>query len=420
MSKRSLLTRRSIVAGAAALAAGAPAFIPRLGEAADTIKLGDIEELTGVFASQGRSAMRGTQMAVDAWNQRGGVMGRRIELIVEDDNNQPGAAVEKARRLIEQDKVAALVGTTNSGCTLAVSNTASQTGILFVNSGGHADQITGTDCHWNTFQVCHNAWMLTHGSGQFFAKQFGKRWYLITPDYAFGHSLLDGYQDVIKRLGGQVVGNDLVPIGTSEFSPYLVKVLAAKPSCLILNGVSGDDYINCMKQARGFGILDKIPIGGPYAQLETLWALPEEMRVGYYGCEWSYSSDLVLGRGRTAAHTFAADYRTRYGSPATEHSCWGYVAADRVLWAMQETKGTDAAKLARALERSDFHALWVGMTRYREVDHQLMWPIWYGKLRPAGTPQDKDDVFEVMGSIAADDVIRPRAQAATICHLNYP
>ena len=412
--------RASFVAGAAALATGIPAFIPRLGEAADAIKLGDIEELTGVFASQGRSAMRGTQMAVDAWNAKGGVMGRRIELIVEDDNNQPGAAVEKARKLIEQDKCAALVGTTNSGCTLAVSNTASQMGLLFVNSGGHADQITGTNCHWNTFQVCHSAWMLTHGSGLFFAKDFGKRWYFITPDYAFGHSLLDGYKDVVKRVGGEIAGEDLVPIGTSDFSPYLVKVLAQKPSCLILNGISGDDYINCMKQARGFGILEKIPIGGPYAQLETLWALPEDMRVGYYGCEWSYSSDMVLGRGRTSAHQFTADYRKRFGSPPTEHSAWGYVAADRVLSAMQDTKSTEAVKLAKALEGSSFHGLWVGTTHYRDVDHQLMWPMWYGKIRPTGTSHDKEDVFEVMGSVPADDVARPRAQAATICRLNYP
>ncbi|TAM74590.1 ABC transporter substrate-binding protein [bacterium] len=131
---RGVLVKR-LGTGVAALAVGLPAFIPRRGSAADTVKIGQIEELTGTLAAQAQSEVQGAQLAMESWNARGGVMSRRIEVVVEDNLNNPGVSVEKARKLINIDKCTALIGTTNSGATLSTSAAASTMNVMFIGNG---------------------------------------------------------------------------------------------------------------------------------------------------------------------------------------------------------------------------------------------------------------------------------------------
>src|SRR5579884_2550538 len=179
-------SRRKFVKTGAAIAGGivfgAPAFIPRRTEAEETLNIGVDEELTGVYAYPAKNEIRGMQMAVDDWNKKGGVLGRQIKLVIEDNANNPGTAVEKARKLFEVDKVPVLIGTLNSANSQAVSNVAYQAGKPFIVSGGHTDTVTGAQCHWTSFRTCHSTWAETHATGLSIAKKFGKKWYFITPD----------------------------------------------------------------------------------------------------------------------------------------------------------------------------------------------------------------------------------------------
>ncbi|TAM59153.1 ABC transporter substrate-binding protein [bacterium] len=405
--------------GAAAITAGFPAFIPKIGEAADVLKIGQIEELTGVYAAVAQNEKRGAAMAVEWWNQKGGVLGRKVEVVLEDNQNNPGVSVEKARKLVNQDKVAALMGTLNSAAALATSNAANSMGVFFIDSGGHTDLITGKNCHWNTFQTCHTTWQLTHATGFSIAKLFGKKWYLITPDYAFGHSLAEGYADVSKRVGGTIVANDLTPLGTSDFSPYLTKVAAAKPDCLLVL-VAGEDWVNLMKQAGSYGILKSFPVAGPYAELEAIWAVPPSVRVGYYGTEWYYKGDSVLGKNNAMAERFVSEYKKLYNEPPTPRSCFGYTAMDRLIWSIAETKSTDPVKMARALAGSHFSGLWEGGGEYRKVDHALQWPVWFGKLNANGTPGDPHDVFHIIDRQEAKGTALSETDATKVCDLKWP
>ncbi|HVA37955.1 MAG TPA: ABC transporter substrate-binding protein [Candidatus Dormibacteraeota bacterium] len=405
--------------GAAALSAGIPAFIPSRGEAAEALKIGLIEEITGIYAAFARSEIRGANLAVAAWNTRGGVMGRPVQMLVEDNQNNPGVGVEKARKLVNQDKVAALAGTINSSAALAISAAAATMNVPFVDSGSHADQISGVDCHWNTFQTCHATWMQTHATGYSIAKKFGKKWYLITPDYAFGHAIAAGYQDVLKSVGGEIVGNDLTPLGTTDFSPYLTKIEAAKPDCIIAI-VNGSDLVNMLKQASSFGLLKKFPVAGPQIDLETAWALPEDARVGFWGVEWYYQGDLVHGKSNAVANAFVSAYTKEHHEPPTAHSAFAYVAVDRLLWAINEAKTTDAVKVSKTLAGAPFHSLWDGASEYRTVDHQLMWPMWFGELRKVGPGGSKVDLLEIVDRQPADKIAQSAAVQAKICKLDYP
>src|SRR5260370_34445210 len=185
-------------------------------------------------------------------------MGSKVELVKEDEQNDPGVAAQKARKLVNQDKVVALCGTVSSGVSLSVAGVSNSLGTLFMDSGGHSDDVTGKSCHWNVFRTCHSTWVETHATGYSLAKRFGKRWFLITPDYAYGHALETVFNDVLARIGGEIVGNELTPRGTTHFISYLTKIDAAKPT-LALGLWQGDDYTNSLKQINQFRLLQTYP-----------------------------------------------------------------------------------------------------------------------------------------------------------------
>jgi branched-chain amino acid transport system substrate-binding protein len=408
---------------ATAAAAGAitsfPVFIPKRSAAADMLTIGVTEELTGVYAYPAKNEVRGIQMAVDARNAKGGALGRQIRIVIEDNANNPGTAVEKARKLIQVDQVDALIGTVNSAVSQATSNVCFEAKKPFIDTGGHSDSVTGSGCHWTTFRTCHSTWMETHATGFSLEKKFGKKWYYITPDYAFGHALEAGFNDMQSKLGIQIVGNDLTPLGTTDYSAYLTKVLAAKPDVLIAM-VQGDDLINCLKQANSFGLLKRIPVAGPQGELEVFWSLPKEAQVGYWGFEWYYKSDLVLGKSNSAARAFVRDYMAKYNEPPTARSAFGYITASRMMDAFDQAKGTDPVKICRALEDKHFDALCEGSAYYRSVDHQLIWPMWFGDVRAGGTASDPKDIFNVIDAQPGDQIEKSAEQQSKICSLGWP
>jgi branched-chain amino acid transport system substrate-binding protein len=415
--KKFLYTTAAITS--AGLVTGFPAILPSRADAAEELNIGMDEEFTGVYATYAQSEARGAMMAVDAWNKRGGAMGRKVNFIKADNNNNPGTAVEKARELIQVRKCEAIIGSVNSAVSLATSGAANALNTIYVDTGGHADDVTGKDCKYSTFRTCHSTWMETHATGYSLAKKFGKKWYMIIPDYAFGHALQAGYHDVAKKIGVEFVGEDLTPLGTTDFSPYLTKVLNAKPDLLLVL-VQGDDFVNCLKQCSQYGIVGKVPIGGPQVELEAVYALPKEARVGYWGVEWYYNSPSCIGTGNTLAENFIKEYRHKYNMPPSARSAFGYISMDRLLTAINEVKTTNAVKVAKAMQGVKFHSIWEGEGYYRDVDHQLMWPMWLAGIRPNGSPHDPYDLFDIVDRQAADKIEQTVAEKAAVCKMNWP
>jgi branched-chain amino acid transport system substrate-binding protein len=417
LSRETFVKRTAL--SAAGVAFGVPAFLPNRGEAANELRIGVIEPRTGVFAGYGHGETMGIALAIDHWNAHGGVMSRKVVTFSEDDDNDPGVGVEKARKLVQQDQCVALIGTSNSAIALSVSATAKTLGVPFICSGSHADDVTDRKCSYNTFRVCHSTWMETHATGLDLAERFGKKWYLIAPDYAYGHAMLAGYQDVAKKIGGTIVGSDLVPLTTTDFSSYISNVETVKPDLFVVL-VQGDQFTYCIKQAGALGLTKKLPLGGPQADYEAIAALPPEDRIGYWGVEWYYNSPSCIGKPGNSGHWFVSNFRKRYGIPPTARSAFGYIAMDTILWAITEAQSTDTVKVARTLEEKRFQSIFDGLAYYRKVDHQLMWPMWIGEVRKNGTAHDPYDLFNIIGRQSASVIEKPASEKAETCHIEYP
>jgi len=410
------IDRRVILKSAAAvgvLQVASPFVISARGET--PIRIGMVDPLTGVYAAVAQNEVAGAKLAVEEINAKGGVLGRPIELLVEDSANDVGTGVQKTRKLIERDQASFIIGDVNSGIAQAMAQVTAEKKVLHIVSGGHTDGITGKDCKWNVYRVCNTTRMEANSVSELLVNKYGKKWHFITPDYAFGHTLQQACADNLKKLGGTVTGNELAPLGTNDFSAYLIKARAANPDVLILLP-QGSDMVNCLKQIVQFGIDKQIHIAGTQQELESLEALPPEARIGIWMFEWYWKQE---NNARLAQ--FVADVRKRTGGKVPTARTWfGYTSVYSFALVANREKTLDALKLAQALgdfELPDEVKLQPNKVYYRKGDHQLMTSAFVGQAVSKGEG-DPEDLFRV-DSIVAGDNTAP-AVSETGCTLQWP
>jgi len=410
------LSRRTVLKAAAA--AGLVQFTAPFvitARAADAIKVGMIDPFTGVYAAVAQNELIGAKFAAEQVNAKGGVLGRQIELLVEDSANDVGTGVEKARKLIERDGIQFLIGDVNSAIALAIAQVSNEKKVLHIVSGGHTDGITGKDCHWNVYRVCNTTKMEANSVAELLFNKYGKKWHFITPDYAFGHTLQEAAAADLKKYGGTVTGNELTPLGTTDFSAYLIKARAANPDVLLVLP-QGNDMVNCLKQIAQFGIEKQIHVAGLQQELESLEAMPPEARVGIWMFEWYWKQPDVPG-----VDQFVADIRKRSGGKVPTARTWfGYTSLMSFALVANREKTLDGVKLAKALGDFELPAdvkLQPNKCYYRKGDHQLMTSAFVGQALKQGK-SDPEDLFQVDAIVAGDKTSPPESE--TGCTLQWP
>lgn len=410
------LRRRSVLKAGLVLGAAqvtSPFIIAARGE--EPIKIGMVDPLTGVYAAPAQNEVTGAKLAASQVNEKGGILGRKIELLVEDSANDVGTGVQKARKLIERDQVTFMIGDVNSGIALAIAQVTNEKKVLHIVSGGHTDGITGKDCHWNVFRVCNTTKMEANAVADLLFHKYGKKWHFITPDYAFGHTLQQAAMADLTQFGGTMTGNELTPLGTTDYSAYLIKARVAKPD-VILVLPQGNDMINCMKQIVQFGINKEIHVAGLQQELESLEAMPPEARVGIWMFEWYWKQPGVPG-----VEKFVADVRKVNGGKVPTARHWfGYTSMMTFALVANREKTLDGVKLAKALGDFELPAevkLQPNKCYYRKGDHQLMTSSFVGEAQPGGKG-DPEDLFRVDTVVPGDKTSPPESE--TGCKLTWP
>ncbi len=408
--------RRTVIKGA--VAAGVVQFASpfiHTARAADIVKIGLNDPLTGTYAELGKNEQIGCELAVEQINAKGGILGRKVELLVEDSTSaDTGTAVQKGRKLIERDNVDFLLGNVNSAMAIALGQVSNELKRLHIVTGGHTDSVTGSDCHWNVFRVCNTTRMETNSVAKTLFTKYGKRWYFITPDYAFGHTLQQGFEASLKAFGGTEVGADLSPLGATDYSSYLIKAQAANPDVIIFLH-AGQDMINALKQAVQFGLDKRFHIAGAQQELEVLNALSPNARIGTWVFEWYWKQPNV-----PHVAEFVAEIKKRTGGKVPTARHWfGYASTWTCALIANQEKSLDAVKLAKALEGFKLPpevALMPNEPFYRAGDHQLMPSLYVGHAVESGS--EPEDLFHVDEVVKGTDVALPVSE--TGCHMVAP
>lgn len=408
--------RRLIQAGAVLGAAQLASPFVRVARADDVVKIGVDNPLTGTYAALGKNEGIGMAMAADEINAKGGILGRKVELAIEDSTSgDAGVAVQKARKLIDRDQVSFILGNINSALAQAIANVANEKGVFHVVPGGHTDSVTGKNCHWNVFRVCNTTQTEANAVAPALIEKAGKKWFYLTPDYAFGHTLQSGLESAAAKLGGVKVGQALTPLGTTDFSSYLIQAQSASPDVIIFLQ-QGDDGVNVLKQAVQFGLEKKFHLAGAQCELEVLLGLPPEARVGTWVFEWYWKQANVPGLDK-----FVADVRKRTGGHVPTARTWfGYASVWTCALAAEQAKSLDAVKMAKAMQGYKLPpeiALMPDGAFFRAGQNQLIPDLYVGHAQANGK-DDPEDLFVVDQVVKGADV-SPTLEE-TMCKQDWP
>ena len=407
---RRKLLQAGLVLGASQVAGP---FVLRA-RAADVVKIGVDNPLTGTYAGPGKNELVGFQLAVEQINAKGGILGRQVELIVEDSTSgDAGTAVQKARKLIDNDKVDFLLGNVNSALSLAIAEVSSEKKVLHIVPGGHTDAVTGSSCHWNVFRVCNTTQMEAAAVASVLIKDYGKKFYYITLDYAFGHTLEAAMVKAATKLGGSRAGGALTPLGTVDFSSYLINAQAAKPDVIIFL-LAGDDMVNGLKQAVQFGLDKKVHLAGAQQELEPLEGLPPEARIGAWVMEWYWKQP-----GVPHVDEFVDLVRKRTGRVPTARTWFGYVSVWTCAHAAAGAKSLDAVAMAKALQGFELPpeiALSPNKAFYRAGQNQLLASLYVGNAQASG--EEPDDLFKVTKVVNGAEIAESIEESG--CKMTWP
>jgi len=216
------------------------------------VVIGDIDDMSGPYADViGPNGVVALKMAIEDFG--GSVLGQPIEILTFDHQNKPDIAAQKLREWADTDGMTMLLGGSNSGVSLAMSAAAKEKKIPFIAIGAAAASLTGKDCSPFTIHYGYDTTALANGTAKTIVEEGGKSWFFLTADYAFGKQLEAAATEVVKAGGGSVVGDVRVPLGTSDFSSYLLQAQGSGAQVLALAN-AGADTSNSMKAAAEFGL----------------------------------------------------------------------------------------------------------------------------------------------------------------------
>jgi branched-chain amino acid transport system substrate-binding protein len=386
--------RRALLKGAAGAAALAGIGMPAISRAqSDVIRIGHLTPITGFLGPLGEYAQMGVKLAAEEINASGGVLGRKVELVLEDSvNPQTGSA--KAERLIERDKVAMIIGEISSATALAIGQVANRTKTVFINTGANSDALRGASCNPYMFHIEAANSMMVRAVGEYLKNEkmiAGKKWYSLTADYAFGHDLFKVAKQFVGENGGQFVGEELVPTDATDFSPYLLKIRQARPD-VVASNLAGNQITNFIKQYAEYGL--QFPITGFGFDTAVAWGAGKGNFSGIWPLIWHHLVDSPSSRKYVEA------FSKKYGK-LPENQSWGdYNSLKLVAQSFNEMKSADPQKLAEHLRKGAKFDILKGREGYfRAYDNQMVQEMYAVRAKDPAKMKDQFDIYDPLGTV---------------------
>jgi branched-chain amino acid transport system substrate-binding protein len=413
-----MLLRKLAACTAASMLLAASTF------AADTIKIGFIDPLSGTFANVGEQGQRTLQMLIEDINSHGGVLGQQLELVALDSKANPQEALIALQQLTDahvqfffQGNSSAVAG----ALTDAVSKQNERNPdnrILYFNYGAVDPALTNDRCSFWHFRFDADANMKMQALTNFMATQRKiKKVYLINQDYAFGQATAKAAREMLpkKRPDIQLVGDDLHPLGkVKDFAPYVAKIKASGADTVV-TGNWGADLALLIKAGKEAGL--NVDYYTYYAGLAGGVGAIGESGEGRVNQVTHWFNNV----GDTKSDAMVKEFRKRYPD-SKDDFYWLDLknAMDMLVKAMNDTKSTDPIKVAKALEGMKY-AAFTGEVTMRADNHQLLQPMYVSTLGKAGTSGIKYDVERTGMGFRSDGRVEARdTMMSTTCKMQRP
>jgi branched-chain amino acid transport system substrate-binding protein len=395
MTRTSVLTRRAVLAAASA-ALAAPA-VWRHAFAAEPIKVGMPTALTGPLGEVGQQQKRGAEFFAKVQNAQGGIIGRPIEFLIEDTAGDPATCVRKAQAMVERDKVRLLTGVTLSSEALAVVPKLAGWNAIFMSSDNGDGRLTATSFVPNFFRANTSAPMDTRTVALWLRDSPLKKFYAIGMDYAWGHNSVESFTNLVKQAKREFLGAVFSPIGTKDFSSYLLKIREAGPDAVFIV-MQGDDYVAFLNQAHEYRLSQKAQL------LTSIVDLSSTRAVGAAAAGLAGSSRYCFAYDNPANKEFVAMWQKAHGNALPDTFEGEQWQACQILAAGITKAGSiEPEKLRPAMETVAIDSI-KGHVAMRACDHQA---VQQGFMVKVADKPNAESPIEVVKVYPADQVTPP-------------
>jgi branched-chain amino acid transport system substrate-binding protein len=354
------------------------------GWAAATVKIGEVNPLSGGVSQFGIGCHQGFVLAFEQINQDGGILGQKVELVTEDNQSKPGQSSTAVRKLITQDKVVAILGDATSSATLEAAPIAQSDKIPMITPTATNPRITEVGDF--IFRVC----FLDEFQGRVIAKftretlKAGKVFTLTDLKQDYSVDLVKFFKDEFLKLGGAIVGEQSYSTGDTDFRAQLTSIRAARPDVVYVPGYYQEVAL-IVKQARQIGLTM------PFVGCDG-WANQALLTIGGKAIDGCYfTNHFSPDDPSPIVKEFVAKYKEKYGVPPDTFSALGYDAARLLADAIKRAASTDSKAVRDAL---------AGTTGFAGVTGQISFDANRNASKPGLIVTVKGGKFEIAEKIA--------------------
>ena len=377
----------------AALAVGLGAAGAFAQEQTGPVRIGFITDMSGLYADIDGPA--GAEMINWAVQDFGGkVLNRPVEVLTADHQNKADVAASKAREWIDSQNLAMLVGGTNSGANLAMAGVTKEKKRPFIAIGPGSARLTNENCSPYTVHYAYDTVALAKVGGSALVKAGAKKWYFLTADYAFGHSLEADSSTVVKANGGTVVGAVRHPLNASDFSSFLLQAQGSKADILGMANAGGD-FINAMKAAKEFGITKSMKVAG------LLVFINDVHSIGLANAEGLQVADSWYWNQDDESRKFAKRFFDKYKRMPSSLQAADYSAAMNYLKAVQQAGTTDGDKVMAVLKSMKYNDFYHKNGTVR-ADGRLLHDMYLFQVKGAKESSTPWDYYKLVAKVPGD------------------
>ena len=368
------------------------------------ILIGMPSDASGQFANSGASDRRGMMMAIDEFNQKGGVLGRKIEYMHIDTESNPATGSRVAERMITRNEATFLIGALSSGVANAISQVAQKYGVVYMNSNSSSPTESGKNCHRTKFVWDGNGTNFAKAAVKNAIEKIGDRWLLLTNDYVWGHNTSNSTRKLVDAFGGKIIDELFVPQGTRDFTSYLLKIQQIKPQ-VVAAAVAGDDSKVMRQQVAQMKMGQSPAWINNQQDWPDVYGQPLDNLFGVFGTTWYYNLDLP------GVKEFVERYRQMYPDTAMKSPgnvfYNGYMCTKELLSAVQRAGTTNNIKVIKQLEglkvsardRMQHHDAYMGPS------HQIQQTVYLATTNDEEVwKKDNDDLFKILTYVSPKDV----------------
>lgn len=369
----------------------------------DEIRIGYLADMSGTYRDlSGPGGLEALKMAIEDFG--GSVDGKKIVVFSADDLNKPDVGANTVRQWVDQRNVDMVTGLAATSVVLAASKVIEQSDKLALISGAASSSITDEFCSPNHIHWTYDTYALSNGTARAVMEQGGKSWYLLTADYAFGHSLSKDIRKVVESGGGKVVGEVRHPFPSSDFSSYVLQAQGSGADVVALAN-AGSDTVNALKTASQFGVTQSgQTLAGMVVFLNDVHAMGLDVTQGLMlttGWYWDMNEET---------RAWAQRYFDRVGRMPSMTHAGVYSATLHYLNAVKAT-GSDDAKTVRAkMADTPINDMFAKGGKIRE-DGRMVHDMYLAQVKTPAESKGPWDLYKILSTIPGDQAFRPLSES---------